>query len=357
MRREMTNVSRTMRSLRVGAALVAGAVLAGCGAAETTATPPAKVVLVTYSDFALDKSVQAKVEQAIGAKIELRQSGDAGEALSKAILDAGRPEGDVFFGVDNTLMTRALDARLFDSYTPRPLPEVPPAMDLDPSHHLSPIDSGSVCINYDKKWFTARGVAPPTSFEDLADARYRNLLVIENPVTSTPGLVFMMATHAHFGSGTDEYWRTLKANGVAVVGSWGDAYEKRYTGAAGGDRPLVVSYASSPPADVVYSGGKLTEPTSGVVEGTCALQIEMAGLLRGAPHPALGRKLLDAMLSIEWQQALPLTNFVDPARRDVVLPDVYQKFALHPAAPITLDPAAVGAHRDEWVDAWRKIVE
>ena len=356
MRSTARSGSSTRRVLRVGAALVVGAVVAGCGTGSTKAKGPATVVLVTYSSFALDKQVQAQVEKTLGAKIELRQSGDAGEALSKAILNAGKPEGDVFFGVDNTLMTRALDAKLFDSYAPRPLAQVPPAMDLDTSRHLSPIDSGSVCINYDKKWFADKAIAPPTSFDDLADARYKDLLVTENPVTSSPGLVFMMATHARYGDAADDYWRKLKANGVAVVGSWDEAAEKRYT-VAGGDRPLVVSYASSPPAEVVYSEGKLTEPTSGVAEGTCALQVEMAGLLRGAAHPALGRKLLDAMLSIEWQQALPLTNFVDPARRDAVLPDVYQKFALHPAAPITLDPATVGASRDQWVDEWRKILE
>lgn len=336
--------------------LAIAAVVSACGSSGTAESSHPTVVLVTYSSFALDKLVKAAVEAEIGATIQLRQSGDAGEALSKAILTSGRPEGDVFFGVDNTLLTRALDANLFDAYTPKALAQVPAALDLDPLHRMVPIDSGSVCVNYDKSWFANKGVAPPSSFEDLADPRYKDLLVVESPVTSSPGLVFLMATHEHFGASAGSYWRNLASNGVVVTGSWDDAWESRYT-VNGGDRPLVVSYASSPPAEVFYSEGKLTEPTSGVALSTCARQVEMAGVLRGAPHPDLARKLVEAMLSEQWQAGLPLTNFVDPARRGVEVPELYAKFSAHPPAPVMIAPAQAGERRDDWIDEWRTIME
>ena len=219
-----------------------------------------------------------------------------------------------------------------------------------------PVDSGSVCVNYDKKWFADRAIKPPVSFEDLAAPQYKDLLVVESPVTSSPGLVFLMATHAHFGAAADDFWRDLSRGGVAVVGSWDDAWESRYT-VNGGDRPLVVSYASSPPAEVFYSEGKLTEPASGVAMSTCARQVEMAGVLRGAAHPDLAHKLIEAMLSAQWQAALPLTNFVDPVRRGVDLPDLYEKFAARPPAPITIAPDQAGQRRDDWIGSWRSIME
>ncbi len=346
--------------------VIAGVAMTGCSSktaskgvstsSSTTANSKetGPVVLVTYADYAIDETVKSQVEASIGAKIEVRMNGDAGAALSKAIVTAGKPEGDVFFGVDNTSMTRAIDARLFDGYTPNLLAQVPPAMDLDKSHRMVPIDSGSVCVDYDKKWFADKGLAPPTSFDDLADPKYKKLLAIENPVTSSPGLVFLMATHAKYGTGAADYWRKLKANGVAVVGSWGDAWNTRYT-VHKGDRPLVISYASSPPAEVVYDN--LKEPQSGVIENTCARQVEMAGVLRGAAHPVLARKLIDAMLTPLWQGSLPTSNFVDPIRTDVAIPDVYKQFAAHLSAPISIDPAAAGANRDKWIDEWRSIVE
>lgn len=341
----------------LGAAVLVVMVLAAaCGTGSSSDTSAPTVVLVTYTSFALDKKVKASVETEIGAKIEIRQSGDAGAALSKAILTAGRPEGDVFFGVDNTLLTRALDAEVFDTYTPTALSEVPREFDIDPSHHLVPIDSGAVCVNYDKKWFTDRQMKPPGSFEDLADPAYKNLLVVENPVTSSPGLVFLMATHTHFGTSTDDFWRALARNGVTVSGSWDDAWETRYS-VNGGDRPLVVSYASSPPAEVFYSDGKLAEPASAVAVSTCARQIEMAGVLRGAPHRDLAHRLVEAMLSEQWQAALPLTNFVDPVRSGVELPALYERFAAQPPAPIVIAPDQAGAQRDAWIDAWRSIME
>jgi thiamine transport system substrate-binding protein len=343
--------------MRSVAALVAVllAVLAGCGASEET---PTEVVLVTHDSFAISKPVRRAFERETGLKLRILQSGDAGEALNKALLTAGDPQGDALFGVDNTLLSRALEEGLFEPYESPELAHVPRDYVLDREHRVTPVDHGEVCLNYDKGWFREHGVRPPKSFEDLADLRYQNLLVVENPATSSPGLAFLLATVAHFGfDGWQDYWRQLKANGVLVVDGWEEAYTVRFSGSSGkGERPIVVSYASSPPAEVFYAGRKLAEAPTAVVESTCFRQIELAGVLRGARNEEGARKLIDFMLSPAFQRDVPLSMFVFPVREGVALPPVFEKYAVVPQSPLELPPNVIGANRDAWIREWTDIV-
>ena len=331
-------------------------------AATTTGSNSAEtptITIVTYSSYVLDEEVQAKVEKDLGVKLEISATGDGAEALTAAILTAGRPEGDIFFGVDNTLLSRAVAGNLFVPLDPADvsnLAEIPEELLLDESGQLVPIDVGPVCVDYDQQWFAERGLEPPVSLQDLTDPKYRDLLVVQSPVTSTPGLVFLMATHALLGDDADAFWQGLVDNGVSVAGSWDDAWYSQYT-VSGGDRPLVVSYASSPPAEVFYSEGAVTTPRTAVIETTCADQVEFAGVLDGSKHVDKATEVINAMLDIAWQESLPLTNFVYPARPDAAEPDLFTQFAPRPAASTVLDPAEIDERRDEWIDDWRSIVE
>jgi len=65
-----------------------------------------------------------------------------------------------------------------------------------------------------------------------------------------------------------------------------------------GDRPLVVSYATDPAADVVFSEGKKKVPTVGVVPGTCFGQIEFAGVLEHAKNPTGAQALIDSVSEV-----------------------------------------------------------
>jgi len=350
---------RRFPALAAALALVAAA---GCGDESSSSDAgdgPPTITIVTYSSYVLDEAVQAKVEKELGVKLEVNATGDGAEALSAAILTAGRPEGDVFFGVDNTLLSRALDGDVFAETASEDLPNlaaIPDELRLDDTGRLVPIDVGPVCVDYDQQWFDEHQIEPPTSLQDLTKPEYRDLLVVESPVTSSTGLVFLMGTHSALGDGASQFWKDLVANGVSVAGSWDDAWGAQYT-VSGGDRPLVVSYASSPPAEVVYSEGKVTTPRTGVVEATCADQVEFAGVLRGTEHPVEAAKVLNAMLGEEWQASLPLANFVYPARPGIEEPDVFAQFAPRPTKTIALDPKMIGERRDEWVDEWRQIAE
>ena len=347
----MTACYKALFGLALGAALV----LAGCGGSDKQSK---QVVLVTHDAFAISPAVKKAFEAESGLKLKILKAGDAGEVVTRALLTAGNPEGDVLFGVDNNLLQRALDGDVFEAYDPQALADVDPALILDPEHRATPIDRGDVCLNYDKAWFASHGLAPPRTLADLTLPRYRGLLVVQNPATSTPGLAFMLATIAKFGDSWQGYWRKLRANDVLVVDGWEDAYYARFSGAAGskGTRPVVVSYASSPPAEVIFRDPRPADAPTGVVASTCFRQIELAGVLRGARNPEGARKLVDFMLSKRFQEDIPLQMFVFPARSDAALPPEFERFAVVPKHPLELPPAEIEANRERWVDEWTDIV-
>jgi thiamine transport system substrate-binding protein len=230
---------------------------------------------------------------------------------------------------------------------------------LDPEHRVTPIDHGEVCLNYDKAWLAERGIEPPRSLDELVSPRYRGLLVVENPATSTPGLAFLLATVARYGDpGWQQFWRRLRANDVLVVDGWEEAYTMRFSGAAGsrGNRPIVVSYASSPPAEVVFRDPRPEEAPTAVVEDSCFEQIEFAGVLRGARNDEGAEQLIDFMLSERFQEDIPLNMFVFPVNRDAELPPEFAAHAVVPESPLELPPEEIEANREAWVAEWTRIV-
>jgi thiamine transport system substrate-binding protein len=329
-------------------------VLPACGG-DTT---PKEVVLVTHDSFVVSKDVKADFERESGLTWRILQSGDAGEALTKALLTAGNPQGDVFFGVDNNLLSRALDGDLFESYEAPRLQDVGNEYVLDPEHRVTPIDHGEVCLNYDKAWFQERGLRAPQRMSELTQPRYRGLLVVENAATSTPGLAFLLATIARFGEdGWRGYWQKLRGNDVLVVDGWEEAYNVRFSGSAGkGPRPIVVSYASSPPAEVLFSKPRPKEAPTAVIGDSCFRQIEFAGVLRGARNEDGARKLIDFLLSKRFQEDVPLSMFVFPVTDDAQLPQEFERFAVVPSSPLRLPAEEIGANRDRWVDEWTDLV-
>jgi thiamine transport system substrate-binding protein len=347
----VTRVTALLGGLAAAAALVA----AGCGGSDEQ---PTRVVLVTHDSFAVSDDVKRAFEDESGLELRILKAGDAGEVVTRALLTAGNPEGDVLFGVDNNLVERALAGNVFEPYESPELASVDPALVLDPEHRVTPIDRGDVCLNYDKRWYASRGIAPPKDLVALTLPRYRDQLVVENAATSTPGLAFMLATIAEFGDRWQGYWRKLRANGVLVVDGWEDAYYSRFSGSAGskGKRPVVVSYASSPPAEVIFAKPRPSTAPTGVVETSCFRQVEFAGVLRGAKNEDGARKLVDFMLSKRFQEDIPLQMFVFPARTDASLPPEFERFAVVPERPLELPPQEIEQNRESWVDQWTDIV-
>ncbi len=341
-----------MRCRPLTVVLAVGLLAASCSSTGTKTTRT--VTLVTHDSFAVSKPVLAAFTKATGWKVRVLKNGDAGAALNQVILTKDAPLGDVMFGVDNTFLTRALDQKVFDTFRAQGVGRIPAALALDPTHHVTPIDFGDVCVNADRKWFADHQLAIPKTLDQLTTPAYRDLLVVENPATSSTGLAFVAATVAHAHRGWLGYWDRLRANGVKVVDGWEAAYNGEFSGAAGskGTRPLVVSYASSPPAEVYFADPQpITAPTVSL-DATCFRQVEFAGVLRDAAHPDGARALINFMLSPRFQRDLPLSMFVDPAIPNTPLPEVFTKFATIPARPFTLTPTQIGRDRTRWISQW-----
>ena len=324
---------------------------------------PVTLTLVVYDSFPLkDTSLnQALTSFSADTDIQVRlvDAGDAGTMASKATLTAGNPEGDVMWGIDNTLLSRVVDADVFQPYTSTQADAIAPALrELVPNDELTPVDFGDVCINYDIAWFDDHGITPPTALIDLTKDEYRDLLVVENPASSSPGLAFLLATVATFGpDGWQAYWASLRGNGVQVVDSWNSAYYEQFSGSSGkGPRPLVVSYASSPPAEVIFADPPRTDAPTAVMTSSCFRQVEFAGVLRGTEHPDQAGQLVDFLASAAFQNEVALNLFVWPARTDVEPPAEFTKYSVVVDDPLTVPPAEIAAHREQWVDEWTEIV-
>ncbi|MFI1099509.1 thiamine ABC transporter substrate binding subunit [Streptomyces melanogenes] len=362
---------RSTKKMAAGALAAALGVsaLAACGGKDDDAaksdggTKSKTVTLVSHDSFAASDAVLKEFTAQTGYAVKVLKSGDAGAALNQEILTKGSPRGDVFFGVDNTLLSRALDHGIFTPYEAKGLAAVPAAVQLDKGEHrVTPIDTGDICVNYDKKYFADKKLTPPGSFADLIKPEYKNLLVTENAATSSPGLGFLLGTAAQYGDdGWQDYWKKLKDNGVKVVDGWEQAYNQDFSGSAGGrkakgDRPLVVSYASSPPVEVLYAKPQPTEAPTGVATGTCFRQTEFAGLLKGAKNEAGGKALLDFLISKKFQEDMPLNMFVNPVVKDAKLPELFTKFGAAVTETHDVAPEKISKNREQWVKTWSSLV-
>ena len=318
------------------------------------------LVVLTNDSFDIAEDVILKFEKDNDADVTILKGGSSGEVLNRAILEKGNPSADLLYGIDNTFLSRALKQDIFVPYESPGLRNVPQQFVLDDTFHVVPVDYGYVNLNYDKPYLEENDLQPPTTLEELTQATWKGRLVVENPGTSTPGLAFLIATVSYFGE-DDEYdyldfWADLRANDVAVKDGWSEAYYTDFS-RYGGDRPLVVSYATSPAAEVFFSEGAYTVPPTGniLVDRATFLQVEGIGILKGSKNIRLAKKFIDFALDRDFQEDIPGRMFVYPVNREAKLPDFFE-FAQVPTLPADIGPATIDEKREEWIDAWTKVV-
>lgn len=345
-----------MRKITIAIAMLAMAL--GACASEPEAKPE-KLLLLAHDSFAdaVTDETFAPFTEATGVAVEVLAAGDGGSMVTQAVLTAGNPVADVLFGVDDTFLSRALDGDVFVPYRSGLLGKVPDSLKLGSDDLVTPIDFGDVCLNYDKAWFESTQIQVPSTLDDLRAGLYAEHLVVEHPATSSPGLAFMLATIDEFGEdGWLDFWQALKDQGVGVAPDWNTAYYGDFT-LYGGEHSLVVSYASSPPAEVIFAETPLDSSPTGVIEAGCYRQVEFAGVLNGTEYPQLAGELIDYMLSVEFQETIPLNWFVFPANADADLPQEFIDHTLIPESPTQLDPSYIAENREKWIQQWVEIMD
>jgi thiamine transport system substrate-binding protein len=329
----------------------------------TPAVPPPQETrtlrVMTHDSFRVSEEVVRAFEEEHSISVQFLLSGDTGTALNQAILARNNPLADVFYGVDNTFLSRALVEDIFEEYESPLLAQISDFFKLDPQNRALPVDFGDVCLNYDRFYFEEHNLQPPQNLESLLQPEYRGLLVVQNPATSSPGLAFMLATIEKFGEdGYLDFWRGLVENDVLVVSSWETAYYNEFSGSGGGARPIVVSYGSSPPAEVIFSEVPIDEPPTAAVTapGSCFRQIEFVGILAGTPNRAEAELWVDFMLSVDFQEDMPLQMFVFPVNPDAQLDEVFAQHLAIPDEPAYLDYEVIGENRERWLQEWTMTV-
>lgn len=330
--------------------------VAGCG--DEQAENPETLRLIAHESFvdAVDDDTFAAFTEDTGIEVEVLSSADAGTLVNQAVLTKDNPLADVLFGVDDTFLSRALDEGIFTAHTATPIGEVDPDL-RQPDDLATPIDFGDVCFNYDKQWFEDSELAVPEDLDTLTDTTYAELVTVEHPATSSPGLAFMLSTIAVFGEdGWLDWWEEMRVGGINVVADWETAYYGDFT-RYGGESPIVMSYASSPPAEVIFAEEPLEEAPTGVIEAGCYRQVEYAGVLDGTPYPEAAGRLIDFMLSVDFQEQIPLTWFVFPANQSAELPAEFVEHTVIPEDPNRFPADVIAENRDAWIDQWVQVME
>lgn len=356
--------NRTLRfTLTLSSLLLVSFLLAACAipvpqSPTATPAPPESLTLVTHDSFDISEGVLQKFTEETGIEIKILKSGDAGEMLNTLLLSPENPLGDVVYGIDNTFLSRALAADLFAPYDAPALADIPQRLQLDPEHRLIPVDYGYVTLNYDVAWFEDAGIEPPTDINDLIDPAYKGLTVVENPASSSPGLAFLFITVGRFGNDWPSYWESLRANDVQVTEGWNDAYWGAFTVGSGGegDRPIVVSYATSPVAEVYFNELDAPPTASVNTKGNSFEQVEFVGVLANSPHQAAARQLVDFLLSPTFQEDIPLHMFVYPANSKADAGELFATWAAVPENPVVLLPDVISEHREKWIETWTDVM-
>jgi thiamine transport system substrate-binding protein len=341
--------------LTLASALAIG--LAGCGSSGSGSDEAQTLVLVTHDSFSLSEGVLEKFTEQTGYEVEVQAAGDGGELVNKLVLTKDSPLGDVVFGIDNTFASLAVNEGVLEDYASADITSAEEQYLLPAGsgrEQLTPIDNGDVCINVDHEWFADAGIEEPVTLDDLVKPEYKDLLVAPAANSSSPGLAFLLATIAAYGDdGWQDYWQKLVDNGVKIDAGWSDAYYVDFSGPSSeGDRPLVVSYASSPPFEVPE--GSSVAPTGALLD-TCFRQTEYAGVIAGTEHAEAAQQLVDFLFSVDVQNDIPESMYVFPVNALATLPEGWSDYARVAEDPYVIEPAEIDANRKQWISDWAAI--
>jgi thiamine transport system substrate-binding protein len=351
--------ARSRTSAAVLCSLTVLALVSGCGSVGGSGGSgdgdPKTLVIATHDSWAMSKKVLADFKKKTGITVKAQPQGDAGQLTNKLVLTKDSPLADGVYGIDNTFASRAVDEGVLSSYAAKGLPAsaAPFRLTGGDADQLTPVDYSDVCVNVDDAWFAAKKLAPPKTLDDLTEPAYKGLFVTPGATTSSPGLAFLLATIGAKGTGWQDYWKRLMANGAKITSGWSDAYEVDFTAGGGkGDRPIVTSYSSSPPFTI--PDGE-TKPTTHALLDTCFRQVEYAGVLKGSKNPKGMQEFIEFMLGQEFQAALPDNMYVYPVDSTVALPADWAKFAQVAPKPVAVNPASITENRSGWLREWRDI--
>lgn len=305
------------------------------------------LVVYTYDSFASTIAVKTIpiFEKMYDVKVKVLSFGDAGSVLSRIILEKESPRADVIVGLDQALLKKAVDAGVLEKYQSPKLSNIVLESLKDPSDFGTPYDYGAIAIVYNTESIDK----PPTSFEELLNARWKRSLVVEDPRTSSTGLAFLLWTIGVYGEENFlNYWSRLKDSILTVTPGWDEAFNLLELGEA----DMMVSYAT----DGAYSYheyGVLKYMPIAMQEGAF-VQVEYASIVKGAANRDLAEKFIDFLLSEGFQREVPLNQWMYPVV-EVEMPEAFE-YALKIDKTVSIDYEIVSEKLDSWLDSWAELM-
>jgi thiamine transport system substrate-binding protein len=336
---------KTLRSL-LPAILIAVLGPAGANAAPSK-TAPEEVVVYAYDAFtgkgSLAELVEKEFARQFGGKSRVVGFSSVGEALNQVALEGKATKADLIVGIDEGLLGRARSLGAFEKAPADLSAGLEKDLSFDSEGQFVPFDYGYLTFVYDGKRTT-----PPAglSLKDFSTRpEYKKSLAVQDPRTSSTGMSFLVWTRLAFGDGATAFWKALSDQILTIAPGWSGTYGLFLKGEA----KFVVSYTTSP---AYHIEKEKREDIRALIfpEGNYR-QTEGAAVVRHSKRKELARKWIQTLLSTEVQTALPLHQWMYPARSGLKLPASFEKLP-KVTKVLTADAAEVQKKKNEWLREW-----
>lgn len=316
------------------------------------------LVVYTYDSFVSwgpAKYIEKHFEQRTGAEVKFVATGDSRKMLTalKREKATGQTQADIFLGIERSDIPKTNNGQIFRNLKKKELPNLDTVRNslLSPGEddRLIPYEYGYITIVYDSKKIAAEQV--PQTFEQLAQAKYKNQLIVEDPRISSPGFSFLLWTIKHYGSDYIDYWKRLRSNILTVPGGWSAAYSLFQRGEA----PMVVSFSTDTASSVIAHGNARYKIA--LLNNEAYLNVYYMGIVKGTDSPSLAHKFLNFVLSQRVQEKIPTSEWMFPANRTARLPLKFYQYAVRPPESIVVSLDKIAENQAQWLKEWTRVIK
>ncbi|MBN2460006.1 MAG: thiamine ABC transporter substrate-binding protein [Candidatus Cloacimonetes bacterium] len=255
---------------------------------------------------------------------------------------------DILLGLDNTNLSDIQSANILRSYKPFSYSALHKSILIDKNNHFLPLAYSYLAFLYDSNEL----VNPPVTFGEMQDGIWKKKIIILDPTTSGLGRSMLYWSLAAFGeNGYGHFWRSIKENVFAICNNFDEAYSMFLAHEA----PLVIAWSTTP---VYHQRIKGSDKIKAIIprEGGY-MYIQGMGICCDSPNPELAERLIDFLVSRDFQVHIPFNKWMYPANTQVKLPPEFES-AVQPIKDLTeeLTPKIIQRRHKHWLERWLQIM-
>jgi len=323
--------------------LLAIAILtAGCGRSEEAAPAAARTVTVYVStdrDFSepVLQEYQRRFGVTVNAVYDTEETKSTGLA-NRLLAEQGRPQADVFWS-NEPVRTLVLKSRgILAPYRSSSAEGIPSVL-RDPDGQWTGFSARMRVIAYNTKLVKADEA--PQSVLDLVDPKWKSQVAIADPRFGSTSF-HVAALYTVLGDEkADAFFRQLKANDVRIVDGNSVVRDMVVRG------EVKLGLTDTDDVNVALEDG---QPIAMILPDRSGMGVpvmpNMVSLVRGAPRPDEGQRLIDYLLSPEVERMLAESDAIQiPVHQGV--PGPKNMPAINSFKPMTLDYSKAAARVED----------